>query len=74
MEKLQRNVNEWKESYDMLMNEFRKLKLETIVEKEKLIKEVKILSSGAKVRHVFNSHSRVYHIPFLRICNKKSVV
>ncbi len=49
---LQRNVGEWKESYDQLMGEFRKLSLEKVVEREELVKEVRILSSNAKVSSI----------------------
>ena len=37
-------MNDWKESYDLLVSEFRKLKFEMVVEKEELIKEMKGLS------------------------------
>ena len=50
VEQLQNNVREWKDSYDELMNELRKLTLERVVEKEELVKEVKVLSNDAKVR------------------------
>lgn len=52
MLQLQQNVSEWKQSYDVLMTELRKLSLEKIVEKEELVKEVKVLSTDAKVGHV----------------------
>lgn len=49
---LQQNVSDWKHSYDLLMKELRKLSLENVVEKEELIKEVKVHSMEAKVGHV----------------------
>lgn len=49
VEQLQRNVQEWKESYDQLMKELRKLSLERVVEREELVREVKVLSTDAKV-------------------------
>ena len=45
MRKLQQDVIEWKALYDDLMQDFRSLKLKTVVEKEELIKEVKALKN-----------------------------
>ncbi len=60
---LQRNVNEWKESYDSLVNELRKLALERVVERE----EIRIRDTNAKVRClacvVPASHSSLCSIP-----------
>jgi hypothetical protein len=50
VEQLRTNVHDWKDSYDELMNELRKLSLERVVEKEELVREVKVLSTDAKVR------------------------
>lgn len=49
MKQLQQNVSDWKKSYDTLMNELRKLSLERVVEKEELVKKVKVLNTDAKV-------------------------
>ena len=70
VEQLQHNVQEWKDSYDLLMNELRKLKLEKIIEREELVKEVKVLHTDAKV--CINGHSRVCFILLIvyRICSK----
>ena len=49
---LRKNVNKWKENYDLLIREFRKLKSEMVAEREKLIVQVKGLknsSVGSKV-------------------------
>lgn len=46
VQQLKQDVNEWKESYDLLMKELRKMSLERVVEREQLVKEV---NTGAKV-------------------------
>lgn len=46
VQQLQKNVREWKESYDELMNELRKLTLERGAEKEDLVKDIKVRRRG----------------------------
>lgn len=57
MLQLQQNVSDWKQSYDQLMKELRKLSLEKVVEREELVKKVKVLSSKARVGQRSKVHS-----------------